>query len=159
MHFAAAKCHMHETVVPFEFRSLKKKTWNNIIQLYEKLPKTRQKPWKIEHDVTWLLFRRVLTGNWAAVLATMCWQSFCIWKLPQPIPLQNGTCIGKVLKAFENMVCLQNGYLFFREGISFKIFKEYHKKPLQNGFLSVTKWLVVVPKNDHTLNIKHDITL
>ena len=34
-----------------------------------------------------------------------------------------------------------------------------HQKPLQNGFLSLTKWLVVVPMNDHFLNIKNDITL
>ena len=34
-----------------------------------------------------------------------------------------------------------------------------HQKPLQNGSLSLTKWLVVVPMNDHFLNIKNDITL
>ena len=65
MHFAVAPCDMHETVVPFEFRSFKKKTWNNIIQSHEKLQKTLQKPMKIEHDVTWLHFKRVLTSNWA----------------------------------------------------------------------------------------------
>ena len=74
---------------------------------------------------------------------------------PKPIHLQNGRCIMMYWTSIEHMVSLQNGYLFFGEGISFKTIKQYHQKPLQHVFfLSATKWLVAVPKNDHILNIQ-----
>ena len=38
-------------------------------QADEKNTKTPQKPWKMEHDVTWQHFRRVLTHHWGVVLS------------------------------------------------------------------------------------------
>jgi hypothetical protein len=37
-------------------------------QADEKNTKTPQKPWKMEHDVTWQHFRRVLTHHWTVVV-------------------------------------------------------------------------------------------
>ena len=37
-------------------------------QADEKNTKTPQKPWKMEHDVTWQHYRRVLTHHWGVVL-------------------------------------------------------------------------------------------
>ena len=40
-------------------------------QADEKNTKTPQKPWKMEHDVTWQHFRRVLTHHWGVVFSSL----------------------------------------------------------------------------------------
>ena len=53
---------------------------------------------------------------------------------PQPIHLQNGICLEKMLKTFENINSLQNGYLFWD--------RTYPSKPSKKTKTS-TNWLFV----------------